>query len=156
MNILKGLALTVICAGTMLLSTSTSAQETGQEQVQGGQYQNFGNWQVHYSAFPSTMLQPEVATRYNIRRSNARGLVNISVLDTAREDNPAQRVAIQGYALNSLGQRINLQFRRFVEEPAIYYISEVGHDNDDRLRFFITITQGDRNEELRFTHTFYR
>ncbi|PZA18781.1 DUF4426 domain-containing protein, partial [Modestobacter versicolor] len=54
------------------------------------------------------------------------------------------------------GQRINLQFRRFVEEPAIYYLAEVGHDNEERLRFFITITQGNRNEELRFTHTFYR
>ena len=140
-------------AGFIVLLASISA--IADEQVQGGQFERFGNWEVHYIAFPSTMLQADIASRYNIRRSNARGLINISVLDSDNE-HAAQRVAIQGYALNSAGQRINLQFRRFVEEPAIYYLAEVGHDNEERLRFFITITQGNRNEELRFTHTFYR
>ncbi|RUO19986.1 DUF4426 domain-containing protein [Aliidiomarina iranensis] len=162
MKNMKSRALAIMCLGAMWLSSPVMAQQAANEElpeqsaVQGGQYASFDNWQVHYSAFPSTMLLPDIATRYNIRRSSARGLINISVLDTDREDNPAQRVALQGYALNSLGQRVNLQFRRFVEEPAIYYISEVNHDDDDRLRFFITITQGDRTEELRFTHTFYR
>ncbi|MCH8493797.1 MAG: DUF4426 domain-containing protein [Idiomarina sp.] len=146
----------VLASGFTVASAANAAQTGQAEEVQGGQFTRFDNWEVHYIAFPSTMLQPEIASRYNIRRSGARGLINISVLDTAREDKPAQRVALQGYALNSVGQRINLQFRRFVEEPAIYYIAEVGHENEDRLRFFITITQGNRSEELRFTHTFYR
>ncbi|WP_228517918.1 DUF4426 domain-containing protein [Aliidiomarina indica] len=140
----------VALAALALMSWQALANE------QGGQYEQFGNWEVHYIAFPSTMLTPEIASAYNVRRSSSRGLVNISVLDAEQEGKPAQRVAISGYALNNLGQRQNLNFRRFIEEPAIYYIAEVSHVNEDRLRFFITITHGDRNEELRFVHTFYR
>ncbi|MCL4409116.1 MAG: DUF4426 domain-containing protein [Gammaproteobacteria bacterium] len=136
-----------------LFSWSAAAD---QEQAQGGQFSTLGDWEVHYIAFPSTFLQPEIAARYNIRRSNARGLINISVLDTQQEGKPALRAQIQGYALNSVGQRQELQFRRFIEEPAIYFISEVRHSDDDRLRFFITIRHGNETQELRFQHTFYR
>lgn len=132
------------------------AANTASAQAQGGQFTTLGDWEVHYIAFPSTFLQPEIASRYNIRRSNARGLINISVLDTQQENKPALRAQLQGYALNSAGQRQELQFRRFIEEPAIYYISEVRHGNDDRLRFFITIRHGNETQELRFQHTFYR
>lgn len=127
-----------------------------QAEAQGGQFERFGNWEVHYIAFPSTMLSAEIARLYNIRRSNSRALINISVLDASLDSKPGQRVTIQGYALNSLGQRLNLTFRRFVEDSAIYYVAETTHGHEDRLRFFITIQQGDRTEELRFTQTFYR
>lgn len=150
------IAASVVASSFVTMGAAGAARAEPIEEVQGGQFTRFDNWEVHYIAFPSAMLQPEIASRYNIRRSSARGLINISVLDTAHEDKPAQRAALQGYALNNAGQRINLQFRRFVEEPAIYYIAEIGHENEDRLRFFITINQGNRSEELRFTHTFYR
>ncbi|MCH8502154.1 MAG: DUF4426 domain-containing protein [Aliidiomarina sp.] len=141
----------------MLLSWQAHSQTTTQtSEPQGGQFVELGDWEVHYIAFASTFLQADIANRYNIRRSNARGLVNISVLDASREDKPALRAQIQGYALNSAGQRQELQFRRFIEEPAIYFISEVRHSDDDRIRFFITIRHGDETRELRFTHTFYR
>lgn len=127
-----------------------------QADAQGGQFERFGNWEVHYIAFPSTMLSAEIAQLYNIRRSNSRALINISVLDAETEGKPGQRVNLSGYALNSLGQRQNLTFRRFIEDAAIYYIAETSHGNEDRLRFFITIQHGDRTEELRFSQTFYR
>lgn len=147
------IALVVLAIGSWSVAAQTA--EANQE-PQGGQYTQLGDWEVHYIAFASTFLQADIANRYNIRRSNARGLVNISVLDASREGKPALRAQIQGYALNSAGQRQELQFRRFIEEPAIYFITEVRHSNDDRLRFFITIRHGDETQELRFTHTFYR
>ena len=147
------IALVVLAIGSWSVAAQTA--EANQE-PQGGQYTQLGDWEVHYIAFASTFLQADIANRYNIRRSNARGLVNISVLDASREGKPALRAQIQGYALNNAGQRQELQFRRFIEEPAIYFITEVRHSNDDRLRFFITIRHGDETQELRFTHTFYR
>lgn len=124
--------------------------------VQGGNFQQLGDWEVHYSAFPSTFLQPEVARANQLQRSNSRGILNISVLDSRQEHKPGVRVAISGYALNSLGQRRELSFKRVIDEPAIYYLAEVPHEREDTLRFFITLQQGNTTQTLRFNHTFYR
>ncbi|MCC5880083.1 MAG: DUF4426 domain-containing protein [Idiomarina sp.] len=118
--------------------------------------QRLGDWEVHYSAFPSTFLRPEVASTYNLTRSNSRGVVNISVLDATSEERTAQRVNVSGYALNDLGQRRNLTFRRHVDGDAIYYITQIPHRKEDEFRFYIDIRQGNEQQELRFNHTFYR
>lgn len=131
-----------------MLSFSTLADD-------GAQYRVLGDWEVHYSAFPSTFLQPQIANTYNIRRSGNRGLINISVLDATHDDKPALRAQLSGYALNDVGQRRELQFRRFIDEPAIYYIAEIPHGNEDKFRFFITISRAGETQELRFEHTFY-
>jgi len=144
----------VIATGTVFSAGTALAQQA--EAVQGGNYQQLGNWEVHYSAFPSTFLQPEVARANNLQRSNARGILNISVLDSSKTDKPGVRVAMSGYTLNTLGQRRDLSFKRVVDEPAIYYLAEVPHDQEDNLRFFITLRQGDTQHTLRFSHTFYR
>ncbi|RUO39344.1 DUF4426 domain-containing protein [Aliidiomarina taiwanensis] len=145
--IARGLFMTL-----MLFAATVSAQQTAQ--VQGGQFERLGSWEVHYSAFPSSFLQPEVAQAYNLVRSRAQAVISISVLD--QESKQSQRVAMSGYALNSLGQRKELNFRRITEGDALYYLSSIQHGNDDRYRFFITIRHGDNSEELRFTQTFYR
>lgn len=136
----------------MLFAATASAQQTAQ--AQGGQFEQLGSWEVHYSAFPSAFLQPEVAQAYNLIRSRAQAIISISVLD--KDSKQSQRVAMSGYALNSLGQRKELTFRRITEGDALYYLSSIQHGNDDKYRFFITIRHGNNSEELRFTQTFYR
>lgn len=130
-------------------------KQVGEEkEVHGGQFERLGSWEVHYSAFASTFLQPEVAQAYNLIRSRAQGVVSISVLDPVSKK--AQRIAVSGYALNSLGQRRELNFRRISEGSSLYYLTSVQHDDEDHYRFFVTIQLGDAVEELRFDHTFYR
>jgi len=149
-----------VLAPSYFLGHSVQAQENlvkqvGEEkEVHGGQFERLGDWEVHYSAFASTFLQPEVAQAYNLVRSRAQGVVNISVLDPVTKK--AQRVAVSGYALNSLGQRRELNFRRISEANSLYYLTSVQHENEDHYRFFVTIRLGDAVEELRFSHTFYR
>lgn len=121
----------------------------------GMQYARLGDWEVHYSAFPSTFLQPTIANTYNITRSGARSVLNISVLDATSDAREPQRVVLEGHTLNEAGQRRELQFRRFIEDEAIYYVSDFRHEDDERLRFFITVSRGDDTEELRFTQQFY-
>lgn len=122
----------------------------------GQTMQRLGNWEVHYSAFPSTFLLPDIARTYNITRSNSRGVLNISVLDATRDERPAQRVNVSGYALNEAGQRRDLTFRRHIDGEAIYYVAEVPHGREDTYRFFIRIRHGNDEQELNFRHTFYR
>lgn len=145
-SILAGLSL-------MLAASVAWANDT---QDDGQTMQRLGNWEVHYSAFPSTFLRPEVANQYNLTRSNSQGVLNISVLDATSDERTAQRVNVSGYALNELGQRRDLTFRRHVDGDAIYYITQVPHRKEDEFRFYVTVRQGNESEELRFTHTFYR
>ncbi|MCO4321919.1 DUF4426 domain-containing protein [Aliidiomarina quisquiliarum] len=140
--------------GQQAVAQQSSGLQDNSSQVQGGQFERLANWHVHYSAFASTFLQPEVAKAYNLVRSRAQGIVSISVLDAATQQ--SQRVAVSGYALNSLGQRRELSFRRISEGDSLYYLTSVSHENEDRYRFFINLRHGDISEELRFTHTFYR
>ena len=50
-------------------------------QEQGAQYKELGPWQVHYIAFPSTFIQPQIAKAYDLERSGYKGIVNISILN---------------------------------------------------------------------------
>jgi|SRR5690554_3753135 len=151
---LSFLALTPFLFAQQALAQQSSGRQASSAEVQGGQFERLAKWDVHYSAFASTFLQPEVASTYNIVRSRAQGVISISVLDAVTQK--SQRVAVSGYALNSLGQRRELNFRRISEGDSLYYLTNVSHDNEDRYRFFINIRHGDTSEELRFTHTFYR
>lgn len=139
---------------TSFIGANAWAQSKHEAQAQGGQYVQLGQWEVHYSAFASSFLLPEVAQAYKLTRSRAQGILSLSVLDPATK--ASQRVAVSGYALNELGQRRELTFRRISEGDAIYYLASVPHSKEESYRFFINLRLGDTVEELRFQHTFYR
>lgn len=144
---------------TMLLVVISVMGLTTAKQVQaddGQTLQRLGDWEVHYSAFPSTFLRPEVASQYNLTRSNSRGVINLSVLDATSDARTAQRVNVSGYALNDVGQRRDLTFRRHIDGAAIYYIAQIAHGAEEEYRFFIDVRSGTDAQRLEFRHTFYR
>lgn len=144
---------------TLLLVVITSIGLTLTESARaddGQTMQRLGDWEVHYSAFPSTFLRPEVASQYNLTRSNSRGVINLSVLDATSDARTAQRVNISGYALNDVGQRRELTFRRHIDGAAIYYVAQIAHGAQEEYRFFIDIRSGTDQQRLEFRHTFYR
>jgi len=53
--------------------------------------QTFGDYEVHYNAFNSTFLQPDVAANYQVQRSKYRGLVNITVLQKQPDGSKKRR-----------------------------------------------------------------
>jgi hypothetical protein len=122
------------------LSALVAANAAWSEQVQ-----QFADWDVHYVVIPSTFLRPEVATQYTITRAKNRSLVNISVLNKTGE---ATHSRVQGSASNLLGQRLDLQFREVAEAGAVYYLAELEHDNEDILRFRISVKVGNGEEML--------
>lgn len=113
-----------------------------------------GNWDVHYIAFNSTFLTPDVAKEYGIVRSKYNGLINISVLDTAK-DSEAQRVFVKGSAKNLVGQEKELKFKQITEGKSIYYICQFSFANEETFRFEITVSQGNRSETIKFTEKMY-
>lgn len=120
------------------------------------QKEKVGNFDIHYTALSSTFLTPSIAKSYGIKRSSYTGLINISVLDTSQEGNPAVAVEISGVANNLLDARIQLKFREIREGKAIYYIAEVPYRDDQEINFRIAIKYGNKlNTQLKFKQKFY-
>ena len=93
-------------------------------QEQGAQYKELGPWQVHYIAFPSTFIQPQIAKTYDLERSGYKGIVNISILKNDT-DKTAQKATLQGTAKNLLGNKQTLNFKEVVEGDSVYYLAQV-------------------------------
>ena len=69
-------ALTLLAA---MSSLTANAQQSKQ----------FDDYTVHYNALNSSLISPEAAKAYGIRRSDSRALINISVLKNMENQSPA-------------------------------------------------------------------
>lgn len=113
-----------------------------------------GDWDIHYIAFPSAFLNPDVAKSYDLQRSRYLAVVNISVLDNTKQDQ-AKNVFIKGSARNLLGQTKSLTFQKVKEGDAIYYLAQLKFSNEEVYHFNLDIQLGDRVETLKFSQKFY-
>ena len=124
--------------------------------AQAEQKQAVGHFDIHYMALGSTFLTPSIAKSYGIERSRYTGIINIAVLDTSEEGNPAVPVEISGLANNLIDARMQLKFREIREGDAIYYIAEVPYRDDQEINFQILIKHGNElNTTLAFKQKFY-
>lgn len=118
------------------------------------QFQDFGNLEVHYIALPSTFLQPDIAQKYNIKRSRYNGLINISVLDK-NSNAKAVSASLSGTGKNLLGQSHSLSFTEIKEGDSIYYLSDYPFTNEEIVNFDIMIKTQNKTNILKFQHKFY-
>ena len=123
------------------------------------QAQNFGDYTVHYNALNSSLLTPQVAKAYGIRRSNSRALVNISVLKKAGDQSPAAvKAKVTTSSRNLTGQTRKVEMREIDDgDGAVYYIGELSVRNMETFDFTVTVTpQGqDRPFTVKFRQQFY-
>lgn len=96
----------------------------------------FGDWEAHYSVFPSAFLSAEIAQSYGLRRAKDISILNLSVLSAEGQGTPVQLTA---RTTNLLGQISPLSFREIREGQAIYYLAEIRHANREVLRFALDI-----------------
>ncbi|WP_423185839.1 DUF4426 domain-containing protein [Alishewanella sp. d11] len=117
------------------------------------QKQQLGDWDVHYIAFNSTFLTPQVAKATNLSRNKNNAIINISVLESQTQQ--AQAVQIGGIARNLLGQQRDLVFREVKDGDAIYYIAVMPFRNEEQFRFSLDIRQGNKRQQLNFEQKLY-
>ena len=110
---------------TLLISTLFLTNLT----VNAAQFKEFFNLQVHYMALPTTFILPEVAQKYNIKRSKTNGLINISILDKKQKNKAIQGV-LTGTAKNLIGQTRELEFLEIKEGASIYYLADYPYINE--------------------------
>jgi hypothetical protein len=135
------------------LTLSLALGLTFSYQVNAEQKQVLGNWDVHYIAFNTTFLTPQVAKQNAIVRSKFNGLINISVLD--RQDKVAQSVILTGQAKNLLGVIKKLTFKQVKEGKAIYYLAVLPFSDLEQYRISVDINDGLEQRTLKFQHKFY-
>ena len=120
-----------------LLTTLASAGAIAQ------QAQNFGEYSVHYNALNSSLITPEVAKAYGIRRSNSRALINISVLkESADQAATAVKAKATVSGRNLTGQTRNVDMREINDgDGAIYYIGELSVRNMETFDITVLFTR---------------
>ncbi|MFQ2149996.1 DUF4426 domain-containing protein [Aeromonas jandaei] len=116
------------------------------------QMKELGPWLVHYNAFNSSFLTPEVAKTYGLERSRYNGIINIAVQD---KQGKAQAVSVTGEAKNLTGTIRNLSFQEVKEGDAIYYLATLPYRNEDTYQFTLKIMGGGQQQILTFQQTFY-
>lgn len=126
MNILKLLFIPLLLSSTVCFA---------EQKIQQGDYQ------VHYSVFPSNIISSEVAAIYKIKRSAYRGLVNITpqkIID--KHNNTGIKARVIGKARNLIGNTQELEFKEIVEGDVIYYLAEFSFSNEETFTFTIEVT----------------
>lgn len=113
------------------------------------------NYEIHYNAFNTMMVTPEVAQTYGFTRARNRALLNVSVLDA---NSKAPLMAhVKGQRKNLVGQIYDLEFQQIVEQGAIYYIAELRFSEAEMWRFDVLV-QPDPHKPaipLKFNQKFY-
>lgn len=143
----RSLSQMVLMAWLLLSSMLLSPSLRAEQKVQ------LGDWDVHYIAMSSMLIEPAIAKQYGLKRANDMGLLNISVLASATQQ--AQQVELSGVAINLMQQRVPLQFTMVKDGPAIYYLAQLQHRPEEHYRLEITIKGNNSSQLLKFAHTFY-
>ena len=118
----------------------------------------FGDYVIHYNAFRSDTISPDVAKQYGLARANNRILINIAilkkVLNTTGKPTSSK---VTGHASNLTGQLKNLEFKEITEGNAIYYLANTKISDGEFLKFDIKIIpDGEtRAARLRFDKRFF-
>ena len=118
----------------------------------------FGDYVVHYNAFRSDTISPEVAKQYGLARANNRILINIAVLKKVMNTTGKPTASkVTGHASNLTGQLKKLEFKEITEGNAIYYLAETKISDGEFLKFDLKIIpEGEeRAARLRFDKRFF-
>ena len=139
---------------TLFLLTAISSMPAIAQQAQV-----FEDYIVHYNALSSSLIKPEVAKAYGIRRSDSRALINISVLKNS-EDQPATAVkaTVTSSARNLTGQTRIVEMREINDgDGAVYYIGELSVRNMEMFDFTVLVTPEGQNKpfNVQFRQQFY-
>lgn len=119
---------------------------------------SFGDYQIHYNALTTDLIDPSVARAYGIIRSKNRALLNIAVLRRVM-GNAAQPVqaSVKAEAVNLNAQLRSIDMRELNDAGAIYYIGEFPVAHNENLTFKIEVTPNGeaKSHTTNFKQEFY-
>lgn len=147
MTTLKSCFITLLLLLTGTVSTPAFAENS----------KAFGNYIVHYNAFRSDILTPEIAKAYSLTRRNNRMVVNITVQRKDGDASKPVKANVEGFASNLSGQTKTLDFNEIHDGEAIYYLAQAQVSNRETLKFDIKATPDGESitAQVNFTQQFF-
>ncbi len=122
------------------------------------QSQSVGDYVIHYNAFATGDLSPDIAKNYGITRSKNRALLNVTVLKKVL-GTPGQPVTAQlkVNTANLSRQMQTLEPREVNEGNAIYYLAEFTIADQETIDFTIDVTPEHQTEtaHIQFRQQFF-
>lgn len=114
-----------------------------------------GDYTIHYNAISTDEVPAEVAKSVGIVRARNRGMLSVSIIETATGEAVEGTVDVR--AANLSGQLKNISMRKIEQGPAVYYLGEVSVANQETLIFDIYVTpEGESTPaEIRYKRQFY-
>ncbi|GGB97525.1 hypothetical protein GCM10011352_24570 [Marinobacterium zhoushanense] len=138
--------------GSALLLSLLAVSAQAEQSISDGKYE------IHYNAFNSTFITPEVAQQYNLTRSSVRALVNVTILKIGDDGGKTPvRAQVRGQAANLLQQAQQLEFQLVDEGQAMYYIGSFRFTEEEKQIITLEV-QPDANMppyNIEFEQTFY-
>ncbi len=156
------LGLFVLISLMVLTGCKEAPRQIQEPEVRQGDDQTtrtFGDYTVHFKAFNSTFLQPEVAARYGFERNPKQGLINIAVLQNTDEGTKAVTAALEGQSASLAQQIEKLQFREVKEGSAVYYLAPFSFFHEEVLKFTVNARPANQPDEtftVKFQQKFYQ
>jgi len=119
--------------------------------------QQFGAYEVHYSVFVSSFLQPAVAESYGIVRARDRAVLNIAVRLRGRDGATRAVASTLDGTRGDLIYKEALRFREIREQDAVYYLADFPFIEGETHYFDIRVRpEGETGElGLQFSKTLY-
>lgn len=149
------LALAVVACGQ---GSSPDEGAPAAREITRENFEDFGDYVVHFNAQATSTLPPEVARAYGIQRSSNRAMLNVTVIEEVPGSTGRPTAAtVQVNATNLTGQLKDVSIREVREGDAIYYIGELSVANRETLIFDIDVRpEGAPNSfRVRFRQQFY-
>ena len=104
-----------------------------------GNTKTFGDFDVHYSVFPSTFLDAKIAQAYQIPRAKNETVINIAVRKRLANGKDQAHAAIMAGTSSDLIHDSPLAFQEIREQDTVYYVAHFRHSQRQLTRFDISI-----------------
>ena len=131
-TILSSLLLSLLLTGLAVAQSTASMQGSHQ----------FGDYVVHPGTMVTANLNPKVAQKYDIQRSDHRGLVTVAVRHQTNGTSKPVKAQVDATLVNLSAQRRDLSLREVDEGQAIYYLADFRIDPPETVKVQFRIQPG--------------
>ena len=152
-NLKKRVSFNQFCAMFIALFFSCSALAQDVTSVRKGAYE------VFYSVFNSSFLQPETAVAVGVKRAKNIALINLSIREHLADGMTKESRAnlVEGTAFNLIHKK-TLDFDEVVEPGAVYYLATFKISNDNEMIVIKASVSPENSSDvidIEFDHHFY-
>lgn len=103
----------------------------------GSAMRDTGEYTIHYNAMPASALEPWVAERYGLPRTDDRCVVTVAVIDN--DSGKAVDAVVTVSAVRADGRMYQLEMRPITDAGAMYYVGAAPLDLPATIDFTLQV-----------------